>query len=220
MSKTISRINEFYLNECRRSVITLIIVVLRSLYYKIIYGKAILPHPRTIIQGAKNIQTGGLLSIGLTNAGFVHKRDTTLINVRGSLILKGKFRIARGCRVDIGPLGKVVIEEGGYINANTDLIIGHSLHIGRGCVISWNCQFLDSDYHEIEYDNKKPSVSNGIVLGEHIWVGCGVRIYKGTSIPDGCVIAADSVVRGIFTEENALIGGNPAKILKSNVKWY
>ncbi len=220
MNKISKRIKDLYILECRRSIVTFILVCLRTLYYKVFYRKSILSHPGTIIRGAANIHTGGLLSIGLTNAGFVHKHDVTLLNIQGSLTVSGKFRIARGCRIDIGPSAKVTLREGSYINANTLMIIMHSLTMGPNCVISWNCQFLDEDFHEIEYEGKKQLTSNGIVLSGNNWVGCGVKIYKGTFIAEGCVIAADSVVRGSFHEKNTLIGGNPARVLKTNVNWY
>ena len=36
-------------------------------------------------------------------------------------------------------------------------------------------------------------------------------IYKGCSIPDDCVVAANSVVTKPFCKPNTLIGGVPAK---------
>ena len=50
-------------------------------------------------------------------------------------------------------------------------------------------------------------------IGNNVWSGCGVKIYKGTVIPDNCVIASNSIVKGVFKEENSLIGGNPASII-------
>ena len=58
-----------------------------------------------------------------------------------------------------------------------------------------------------------------IIIGNHVWICSGTQIYKGTKIADGCVIAANSVVRGVFSVPNALIGGNPARIIKENIKW-
>jgi acetyltransferase-like isoleucine patch superfamily enzyme len=214
------RIKNVFYNECRGSLLTFIIVSLKAIYFKLVYRKFILAHTKTIIHGVKNIQTNGLLSIGLTNAGFIHKNDTTLLNVRGALIFKGGYRIARGCRIDVGPSAVVKISEGGYINANTSFIIVDKLEIGTNCIISWNCQFLDSDFHNIEYENKKDQTHIGISIGNNVWIGCGVKLYKGTVIPDGCVIAADSIVRGVFVEKNSLIGGNPAKVIKSNITWF
>ena len=46
-----------------------------------------------------------------------------------------------------------------------------------------------------------------------------MKIYQGTIIPDNTVIAADSVVRGVFNEENTIIAGNLAKVIKKNVNW-
>lgn len=104
------------------------------------------------------------------------------------------------------------------MNSNTSLIIMHSLKIGDNCVISWNCQFLDEDFHEINYVGKRKN-ENSIVIGNNVWIGCGVKIYKGTIIPNGCVIASDSIIKGVFSVENALIGGNPARLIKEGIEW-
>ncbi len=212
-----SRIARIY-KICKESDSNFYIVLFNFLRYKIKYRKNILAHERVIIYGAKNIKSNTVLQVGLGNAKFVHEHDVTYLNISGSLFFKGNHTIGRGCRFDIAQGAEMVVGRNGYINANTSFIINHKLVIGDDCAISWNCQFLDEDFHTIEYDGKvdKP---NEIELGNHIWVGCDVKIYKGTVIPDGCVIAAGSVVRGNFTEKNALIGGNPAKIIKQNVLW-
>ena len=44
-------------------------------------------------------------------------------------------------------------------------------------------------------------------------------IMKGVTIADGCVIAANSVVTKSMAEENALIAGNSAKIIKKDILW-
>ncbi len=119
---------------------------------------------------------------------------------------------------DIGDGAEVNIGNDGYMNCNTNLIIMHRLDIGDNCVISWDCQLLDDDFHEISYEGKKEQ-ENGIIIGNRVWIGCGVKIYKGTVIPDGCVIAANSIVRGVFTENKALIGGFPAKVIRENISW-
>ena len=45
---------------------------------------------------------------------------------------------------------------------------------------------------------------------------------KGSSIPDGTIIAAGSIVAKKFgdNDANSIIGGVPAKIIKSNVTWH
>jgi acetyltransferase-like isoleucine patch superfamily enzyme len=148
----------------------------------------------------------------------MHKSDKTYLNIQGKLIINGISSIGRGCRLDIAKNATVTKGDGGYMNANTLLIISHRLNIGDNCAISWDCQFLDDDFHELQYEGKKES-DNAIIIGNNVWIGCGAKIYKGTRIPDGCVVASDSVVKGVFTSEASLIAGSPAKVIKENVSW-
>lgn len=58
--------------------------------------------------------------------------------------------------------------------------------------------------------------SKGIQLGNNIWVGAKVTFLDGSIIGDNCVIAAGAVVNGVFPN-NVVIGGVPAKIIKTTV---
>ena len=218
--KLANKVRQFYTNECRYSIYTFFVVISKAIYYRVVFKKSILAHPKAIIHGISNIKQGGYLSIGLTNAGFVHKHDVTLLNIRGQFSTVENYRIARGCRIDVGNKGKVIFGKGGYLNANSLIVITDELTVGDNSVISWNCQILDNDFHNIVYENRRETDHRGIKIGNNVWIGCGVRIYKGTVVPNGCVIAADSVVRGRFFEENVLIAGNPAKVVKQNVTWF
>jgi len=204
--------------KCRESESNFVIVFVRLIISKVLYGKTFFLHQHVTIKGIKNIETEGKLKIGIGYVGFNHRADRTLLNIMGRLRIKGDYAIGRGCRFDIGENGVVSIGEGGYVNSNTKIIIAHRLTIGDNCAIGWDCQFLDEDFHEISYSNKRLS-GNGITVGNNVWIGCGVKIYKGTVIPDGCVIASDSVVKGVFEVENSLIAGHPAKAIKDNIQW-
>lgn len=56
--------------------------------------------------------------------------------------------------------------------------------------------------------------SQGIKLGNNIWVGAKVTFLDGTSIGNNTVIAAGAVVNGTYPD-NVVIGGIPARILKN-----
>lgn len=56
--------------------------------------------------------------------------------------------------------------------------------------------------------------SKGIKIGNNIWVGAKVTFLDGCIIGDNSVVAAGAVVSGEFPA-NSVIGGVPAKILKS-----
>jgi acetyltransferase-like isoleucine patch superfamily enzyme len=182
-------------------------------------GKNINKFPGTRIYGIKNIITNGILNIGLNYVGFIDKKDATILNIRGKMLIHGNVSIGRGCRLDICPKGSVEIGNNTCFTAMTKLIISNKLLIGENCMISWDCQILDNDFHEIIYENKKNNINNNIVIGNHVWIGSRVSIYKGATIPDDCVIASNSVVKTNFTQKNVLIGGNPARVIKENVNW-
>ncbi len=182
--------------------------------------KSIYAHKEVVIYGLENIKiVEGEIKIGLQFVGFTHKRDITFINIRGKVIFEGDYSIGRGCRIDIGPNATMKLGKNGYVTANTNFIIMHGLIIGDNCSISWNCQFLDEDFHEIEYLDKRARMEAIIEIGNHVWIGCNTFIYKGVKIPNGCVVASNSVVKTAFNEENTLIAGNPARIVRNNIQW-
>ncbi|MBV7529013.1 acyltransferase [Chitinophaga sp. sic0106] len=203
--------------NCRKSGTSVISLLIRYCYYRI-SGKLLLLHQRAIIKGSNNIITMAPVSVGTSFVGFCHRKDYTYLHIEGQLLFKGKFAIGRGCRFDIGMNAKVTIGSNGFINPFTNIIITDNLTIGDDVAISWNCQILDNDFHEVHYEGKKQK-SNNIVIGNKVWIGSNVSIYKGAVIPDGCVVAANSVVRNSFSETNCIIGGNPAKVIKSNISW-
>jgi acetyltransferase-like isoleucine patch superfamily enzyme len=197
----------------------LIIFTLKRCLYKFKWKKDILAHDKVQIKNIRNISTKGLLKIGVDYFGFSSKYDATLLNINGKLNFAGDYSIGKGCRFDIGTDAKVEIGAGGHMSPNTNVIIAHGLKIGNDCAISWGCQFLDEDFHTFEYEGKKEHLDNSIVIGNNVWVGNYSFIYKGVRIPNGCVIASNSVVKSSFVEENVLIGGNPAQIIKRNIHW-
>ncbi len=58
-----------------------------------------------------------------------------------------------------------------------------------------------------------------IKIGSGCYIGSAVRFSPGASIGDDVVVAMGSVVSGEIPENNALLGGVPAKVLKSNYNW-
>lgn len=53
-----------------------------------------------------------------------------------------------------------------------------------------------------------------IKIGSCCWIGDNAVILAGSEICDGCVIAANAVVKDLKVDKPCLIGGVPAKVLK------
>lgn len=209
------------LNNLRKSDSGVLSLFIKYLYYKL-RGKDIWACRRTMIRGLKNIETNNRLYIGTDYVGFIHKKDWTYLNIQGKFKLNGRFGIGRGCRLDIGKNAIMEVGDNSYVNPLTKFVIMNKLHIGTNSGISWDCQLLDDDLHMLDYDGRNEAEKNrvGIYIGDNVWIGSRVSIYKGAKIPNGTIVAANTVVKDCFEEENILLAGNPARIIKRNVRWW
>lgn len=94
--------------------------------------------------------------------------------------------------------------------------------IGDDCMLSWNLDIRASDAHVI-FDNDTGKISNRqknpLTIGNHCWIGLAARITKNAIIPNNTIVATAAVVSKQFTEENTIIAGNPAKVVKRGVSW-
>ena len=132
------------------------------------------------------------------------------------LIVENSFDVYSGSRVYINK-GATLTLGGGYVNHNLNLSCFESITIGKGVVISENVTIRDSDDHTIVSSDKPMTLP--IVIGDHVWIGMNVTILKGVKIGNGAIIAAGAVVTK-DVPDNALAGGVPAKVLKTEVSWY
>ena len=213
-----SQIRKF-IEKCRIAESPILPTLLRALYYRL-RGKNLVVSNRVIIKGLKNIRTDGLVSVGMQELGLVHKYDRTLINVEGNgkLEFTSTCSIARGCRIVVGP--KAVARFGqGVTGTDVSFIIMNGLEVGDGFLIAWGTKMMDDDFHELDYAGKQDKKDKRIIIGDHVWIGTNVTVLSGSRIPSGCVVAAGSVVTRAFDQENCLIGGNPAKVIKENITW-
>lgn len=191
-------------------------ILWKSLYYHLL-GKQIFSYPGAYILGIRNIDTRGVLDIGTKRVAFLPQREATYLNIEGKLIIEGRVKISKGCQLFVQK-GAVCVLRDCHLNAQVRMVVTQSLNVGERTTIAWNCEFLDNDLHEIEYENKRPKKA-GIIIGRNVWIGAHVILLKGSRIPDGSVVAANSTVNSPFEGTNLLIAGNPAKVIRTGVKW-
>ena len=125
-------------------------------------------------------------------------------------------RISNGCRIFVN--GTLSIGELTYINPMCMILAQTKISIGKNCAISWNFQALDSDLHTVIIDRVDKCVEAPISIGDHVWIGAHVTILKGVEIGGNSIVAAGSVVTKSFPP-GSLIGGNPARLIRSEVNW-
>jgi acetyltransferase-like isoleucine patch superfamily enzyme len=112
------------------------------------------------------------------------------------------------------------------------LAIGSNVWIGHGCgftvadridigdhvMIAGECSFLDSSGHPTDPDlrrAKQPAPRDRvrpIVIERDAWIGQRSILLPGTTVGEGAVVAAHSVVRG-RVEPFTIVAGNPAQVV-------
>lgn len=103
------------------------------------------------------------------------------------------------------------------ITANCVILVNQSVKIGKDALIAWDTVITDSDWHEIEGQSN----SQNIVIGDHVWIATGAKVFKGVQIGGHSIVAAGAVVtRGTYPEQS-LLAGVPAKVIKENMpEWH
>lgn len=96
------------------------------------------------------------------------------------------------------------------------LLIGNYFHSGIECmVITSNHNY---EGNSIPYD--ETDVCKTITIGDYVWFGNRVTVVGNIKIGDGAIIAAGSVVTK-DVPYCAIVGGNPAKVIKyRNIKHF
>ncbi|EXJ09152.1 acyltransferase [Nitrincola nitratireducens] len=143
-----------------------------------------------------------------------------------SLGLKG---ISLGNNVTIGDFSRLIVTSdisnlGSHIIIHDNVGIGEFSRIGGSGGVTIHSDTIIGQYlscHPENHNFSNPNIlirhqgttRSEIIIGKNCWIGAKVTVTAGVTIGDNCVIAAGSVVTSSF-EENSLIGGVPAKLIR------
>lgn len=142
----------------------------------------------------------------------------------------GRQGVEFGNNVSIGAFSRIIVSTsfnkiGEIIKIGNNVGIGEfaylggsgGLEIGDECIIGQylSCHPENHHYDILDISIRHQGVSRkGIKIGKNCWIGSKVTILDGVEIGNGCVLAAGSVITKSFPE-NSIIGGVPAKLLKT-----
>jgi acetyltransferase-like isoleucine patch superfamily enzyme len=141
-----------------------------------------------------------------------------LLDSGSRLETHGRVVLGQGAQICIANAGRVEIGDGTYLNPNARILCMDSISIGSNCAISWDVQIMDFDGHDITVAGTPRANRAPIVIGDGVLVGSRATILKGVEIGDGAIVGAGAVVTR-SVPARALVAGNPAKVIHTDVRW-
>ncbi len=110
---------------------------------------------------------------------------------------------------------------------------GKFLKIGKDVFINHGCSFLDlggitiedhvligpqvklvTENHPIDPKTRRGMLAKPILIKKNAWIGAGATVLPGVTIGENSIVAAGAVVSK-DVPDNVIVGGIPAKFLKS-----
>ena len=104
----------------------------------------------------------------------------------------------------------VRIGEGSYIKANGGLTFGNNIQTGPQIFI-WTSNHNYYAPEKLPFDHVM--IQKPVTIEDNVWIGSKSIIVPGVTIGEGAVIAMGAVVTK-DVPPCAVVGGNPAKVLK------
>jgi acetyltransferase-like isoleucine patch superfamily enzyme len=168
---------------------------------------------RVVIQGNHN-----LLEIGagtrLENGLIELRNHHSMVSIGQNCLINGWLRCrSNGTRLLIGDdttmmWVQITLHEKGMIS------------IGQDCMLSGDVRMDVSDMHSIldAQTRKRINPPQDIEIGDHVWVGQGVHILKGSRVERDSILGAKALINGPIPA-NSIAVGIPAKIVKTGITW-
>lgn len=120
--------------------------------------------------------------------------------------------VERGARFPAG-----VVHLGDRSGIGIDCDLKGPVTIGRDVMMGPECVIFTTDH--VFADTSRPMIEQGmaetkpVTIGDDVWIGQRALILPGVSIGNGAVVAAGAVVTKDI-EPYAVVGGNPAKVIR------
>lgn len=110
---------------------------------------------------------------------------------------------------------------------------GENISIGKNVFVNHACTFMDrgsitiednvligpkvnliTTNHPINPAERRATISQPIVIKKGAWIGVGATILPGVTVGENSIVAAGAVVSK-DVPDNTIVGGIPAKVIKS-----
>lgn len=185
------------------------------------YGTCVKVMGRIRLEEQKSVKIA-MIVIGSHEADISDPKHTTCLTVErgGELVFQCSAHIGLGTKIFVKRGARMYLGNNFAVSANSQFVCYKSIIMGRDIQFAWDCLVMDSDTHQVfGLNGERINPDKEVVIGNKVWVGSNVIIMKGASIPDNCMVGANSFVSGAKFDPNTIIIGSPAKSVKKIGGW-
>lgn len=141
------------------------------------------------------------------------------IGKRAKLILGKRVRMRSGTKVRVRNGAQVNIGENTFLNHGCMVISHERIILGKNVQCGPNVLIYDHD-HDFRTKNGLKELkykTSPIEIGDNVWIGANTVILRGTIIGSNCVVAAGSIIKGVFKDDTIIMQKRDTTVIESTV---
>lgn len=151
----------------------------------------------------------------------VSKKNAQL-TINGNFIINGHIQFGIDYFVFIDKYATLNMGHLSSLGGSGKIVCFNSIIIGNHGRIGYESQVIDTSFHIMQdtLTGEEFPKTEKIIIGNYNYIGGRVSIMKSTITPNNCTVASNSLLTKNYSEfgENIMLGGIPAKLLKTNIK--
>ncbi|MCH4123827.1 MAG: acyltransferase [Levilactobacillus sp.] len=175
---------------------------------KLFVGRGVKLRVRSKMHFGDNVRLENHVEIDALSVNGVYLDDRVKLGSNSVIQCTGSLReVGQGIKIgrDTSFAENTFFGAAGGINIGDDVISGQNVRFHAE-----NHNFSDSKL----LIREQGVTQKGITIGNNVWIGAGAVFLDGCCVGNGSVVAANSVVTGIF-HDGVVVGGVPAKVIKT-----
>ena len=160
-----------------------------------------------------------MIRIGFGGSGTALHKPCSIEN-NGLMILGNHVNFGGGVQICTALSSSVIsIGDESTFTGESHIVAKKRIEIGCDCIVSWDTQIMDTDYHDIVQDGRVINKDQSISVGDHVWICSRSCILKGSKIAEGTIVSAGAIIQGNIVEKNTVITGMPVRIMRRGCYW-
>ncbi len=163
----------------------------------------------------------GMIGFGQAFETISRSQGIAEIYLMGRMVCKGHVHFGKDFFIFIGKKASCEMGHMFGMGARGKLICYDRIVFGEYVRIGFESQLMDSNFHQMldtETEVRFPMTAP-IQIGNFNWIGNRSSVMSNTITPNRLIVASNSLCNKDYSNfgENNMIGGIPAKLLKTNI---